>query len=102
MKLLIIGRTGVLSSSITAESIKRGYDVTMINRGHRKLPDNIRLVKTDRTNFPYIKSQIEGSLFDAVIDFLCYTPKDAEDSFSFYSKFAKQYILQLLRQQFRQ
>ena len=92
MKLLIIGGTGVLSSSITAESIKRGYDVTMINRGHRKLPDNIRLVKTDRTNFPYIKSQIEGSLFDAVIDFLCYTPKDAEDSFSFYSKFAKQYI----------
>lgn len=92
MKILLIGGTGVLSSSITAESIKRGYDVTMINRGHRKLPDNIRLIKTDRTNFPYIKSQIEGTLFDVVIDFLCYTPKDAEESFSFYSNFAKQYI----------
>lgn len=92
MKLLIIGGTGVLSSSITAESIKRGYDVTMINRGHRKLPDNIHLIKTDRTNFSYIKSQIEGILFDAVIDFLCYTPKDAEESFSFYSNYARQYI----------
>lgn len=92
MKILLIGGTGVLSSSITAESINRGYDVTMINRGHRKLPDNIHLIKTDKTNFPYIKSQIEGTSFDAVIDFLCYTPKDAEESFSFYSNFAKQYI----------
>ena len=92
MKILLIGGTGVLSSSITAESIKRGYDVTMINRGHRKLPDNIHLIKTDRTNFSYIKSQIEGILFDAVIDFLCYTPKDAEESFSFYSDYARQYI----------
>lgn len=92
MKILLIGGTGVLSSSITAESIKRGYDVTMINRGHRKLPDNIHLIKTDRNNFSYIKSQIEGCSFDAVIDFLCYTPKDAEESFSFYSNYAKQYI----------
>lgn len=92
MKILLIGGTGVLSSSITAEAIKCGYDVTMINRGRRKLPDNIHLIKTDRNNFPYIKSQIEECSFDAVIDFLCYTPKDAEESFSFYSKYAKQYI----------
>ena len=92
MKILLIGGTGVLSSSITAESIKRGYDVTMINRGRRTLPDNIRLIKTDRNNFPYIKSQIEKCSFDAVIDFLCYTPKEAGESFSFYSNFAEQYI----------
>ena len=92
MKILLIGGTGVLSSSITAEAIKCGYDVTMINRGRRKLPDNIHLIKTDRNNFPYIKSQIEECSFDAIIDFLCYTPKDAEESFYFYSKYAKQYI----------
>lgn len=79
MKILIIGGTGVISSSITLEALKKGINVFMINRGNRTIPKGVSLIKSDKKDYTYIKSQLIGLQFDAIIDFLCYTQKDAEE-----------------------
>ena len=92
MNLLIIGGTGVLSSAVTAEAIKKGISVSMVNRGRRSVPDNVELIKADKDDYNAIESKIKGRNFDAVIDFLCLTLEQTRRSVNFYQKYSKQYI----------
>ena len=94
MQILLVGGTGVLSSAITTEALKQGIHVTMINRGNnlKDLPNGIHLIKSDRKNYNNIRSQLHGQKFDAVIDFLCYTQRDTEESFNLYKDFTEQYF----------
>ncbi len=90
--VLLIGGTGVLSSAMTAEAIKCGYRVTMINRGHRKAPEGVEVILADKDDKTLIAARIKGRHFDAVIDFLCYTVDQLRASFSFYSTYTQQYF----------
>ena len=92
--ILLIGGTGVLSTAVTKEAIKQGFFITMINRGHKKefIPKGVELIISDKTNTSYIKKQLEGRKFEAIIDFLCYNKKELEASFNLYSKYTEQYF----------
>lgn len=92
MNILIIGGTGVLSSAVTAEALKQGFAVTMINRGRRVMPAGIELIKADMNDHELIAEKIAGRKFDAVIDFLCYTDDQTERSAKLYSNYTKQYF----------
>lgn len=92
MKILIIGGTGVLSSAVTSEALKQGMSVTMINRGNRKIPEGVELIKSDKDDLGYIAKQLDGRKFDAVMDYLCYTDSQTKKSATFYQKYAKQYF----------
>lgn len=92
MDVLLIGGTGVLSGAVTNEAVKRGIDVTVINRGNRTLPDGVKLIKSDRSDFSYIASQLKDRKFDAVIDFLCYKEQELKESFSLYHNYTNQYF----------
>lgn len=37
MKLLIIGGTGVLSSAVVNEALKQNIEVTIVNRGKKRM-----------------------------------------------------------------
>ena len=52
MEILLIGGTGILSSEICANAIKKGYNVTILNRGLRKdfINKEARFVKADIRN----------------------------------------------------
>lgn len=94
MRVLLIGGTGVLSSAVTAEALRQGIAITMINRGRnvKNLPDGVELIKSDRKNYSYIRQQLEGRSFDAVMDYLCYSDKDTAESVNLYKEFTKQYF----------
>lgn len=92
MNVLLIGGTGVLSSAITKQAQKKGFHVTMINRGRRSIPEGVEIIKSDCSDYTFIESQLMGKFFDAVIDFLCFTDNEAKKSFSLYSKYTKQYF----------
>lgn len=94
MTLLVIGGTGVLSSAVVVEALKQGINVTMINRGNREryiLP-GVNLIKSDKNDKVTIAQGLNVKRFDAIIDFLCFTPRDVEESFKFYSSYTRQYI----------
>lgn len=92
MKVLLIGGTGVLSSAVTAEAMRRGISVTMINRGTRKIPSGVEVIISNNKNYSHLKEVLRERQFDAVIDFLCYKPEELRDSFELYSKHTKQYF----------
>lgn len=92
MEILLIGGTGVLSSAVTTEAIRKGIKVTMINRGNHKIPDGVTLLKANKNDLKKIEQILRGRMFDAVCDFLIYSVKEIEQSYRFYSKYCRQYI----------
>lgn len=92
MKLLLVGGTGVLSSAVTHEALKQGFEVTMINRGKRAIPDGVESLVFDCHDYGGIGNALAGRHFDATIDFLCYSKQELENSFRLYSRFSSQYL----------
>lgn len=94
MKILIIGGTGILSKAVVDECVEKGYEVTMLNRGRRKLfiSERVELIKCDVHDAETVKSKITGRYFDTVIDFLCFNKKDIEYSVGLFGDYAKQYV----------
>ena len=94
MKLLVIGGTGVLSTAVVAEALRKGVEVTMINRGHRmeRIPQGVKFIKADCSDTDTIETALSGCVFDAVIDFICYERGQVEHSLNLYSKHACQYF----------
>ena len=43
MKVLLIGGTGTISTAVTRLLVQKGWDIYLLNRGHRNdiLPDSI-------------------------------------------------------------
>ncbi len=93
MKIAIIGGTGTISSSVSRVLIDQGHDVWLINRGNRKN-------HVHGAHSLHLDVQDEGSLsalvaprhFDAVADFIAFTPKEVERDFRIFEGKTGQYI----------
>lgn len=92
MHILLIGGTGVLSSAVTEVATRKGIIVTMINRGSRRIPEGVELIKANCFDYGYIRKKLVGRRFDAIIDFLCYTDIQTTNSFNLYKDFTNQYF----------
>ena len=94
MNILIIGGTGILSTSVVSECVRRGYSVTMLNRGKRKafINRDVELIKCDVNDRNQVECLLKDRIFDVVIDFLCYDERQVENSVSLFGNKAKQYV----------
>ena len=92
MHILLIGGTGVLSSAVTKEAMRRGIAVTMITRGLRKIPPGVESIVCNNKEYEKIETILTDRKFDAIIDFLCVKPEQLEKSFILYSKHTNQYF----------
>jgi len=83
MKYLIIGGTGLISTPMTRFLLERGEDVTLYNRGQRKVrfPSGAKVIIGDRSDYPTFEKQMaEAGMFDCVIDMVCFKPQEAESA----------------------
>lgn len=83
MKYLIIGGTGLISTSITRFLLEKGEEVTLYNRGksEARFPNGTRRIYGDRKDYPAFERQIaEASKSDCVIDMICFLPEEAESA----------------------
>lgn len=94
MKILIIGGTGILSSAVVDCSIKKGYEVTMINRGYHNafVNHNAKVIICDVNDEVQVKNGIRNLYFDVVVDFIVYNQNQIQKSLELFGKIAKQYI----------
>ncbi len=95
MKILIIGGTGLISTSLTRQLLERGEDVTLYNRGQSitRLEGGFTHITGDRTNYREFEEQIRHlSAFDRVIDMVCYDPHEAMSAVQAFDGYTKQYI----------
>jgi nucleoside-diphosphate-sugar epimerase len=96
MKVLIIGGTGLISSSIVRRLLARGDEVSVVNRAvsTRRLPDGVKRLIADRHDLNAFQSAIaSGAPWDVVIDMICYHPDEAEAMARILPGLCRQYVV---------
>jgi nucleoside-diphosphate-sugar epimerase len=80
MKVLILGGTGLISTSIVNQLVERGDQVTVYNRGVTpwRIPKTVQEIKGNRWDYPAFESQMKDAAFDAVIDMVAFAPENTE------------------------
>jgi nucleoside-diphosphate-sugar epimerase len=81
MKVLIIGGTGLISTSITTQLLARGDEVTLYNRGKSEVrcAEGAKFIHGDRKDYAAFETQMqEADTFDVVMDMVGFVPEDAE------------------------
>ncbi|HSL44082.1 MAG TPA: SDR family oxidoreductase [Anaerolineales bacterium] len=82
MKVLFIGGTGIISSACSELAVARGHELFLVNRSRsRKLPiprDATVLQADVHEDEERLAQLLAGHRFDAVVDYLAYSPNDIE------------------------
>src|SRR5579862_6259008 len=93
MRLLFIGGTGIISTACTVLAAKRGMDVTLLTRGQHEtpLPLGVKTLVAD-VNDPAIAQQLERESFDAVVDFIAFTPAEIERDLKLFRGRTRQFV----------
>ena len=79
-RVVIVGGTGNISTSITRLLLDQGYDVTCFNRGvtHAEpIPSGARILLGDRNDREAFEATMRAERFDYAIDMICYNGEDA-------------------------
>jgi nucleoside-diphosphate-sugar epimerase len=81
MKVVVVGGTGNISTSIVRLLLEKGHDVTCVNRGlTAEVPDGVRTITVDRQDAERFQSAVQAGGFDAAIDMIAFTPDDVRSS----------------------
>lgn len=94
MKILFIGGTGIISSACTQLALDRGLDLHLLNRGQsiRSVPAGVTVLNGDIRN-PESVCQALGDLqFDAVVNWVAFTPEHIETDLALFKGRTRQYI----------
>ena len=95
MKALFIGGTGIISSACSQQTVERGIDLTIFNRGQtmqRPAPDGARLILGDIRDPDAARRALAGQTFDVVADFVAFTPEQVQLDVDLFRGRAGQYI----------
>jgi nucleoside-diphosphate-sugar epimerase len=93
MKVLFIGGTGLISTACTRLAVERGIDLCLLNRGSH--PDRTRGAGQIRADFhdeEATKAAISRSRFDAVVDWIAFTPEDVERDIRLFADRTDQFV----------
>src|SRR5512143_2698523 len=93
MKVLFVGGTGIISTACTALAAERGMDLTLLRRGKDsvELPHSVKTIAAD-INDPELAQKLGGTKYDAVVDFIAFTPADIERDLALFRGRTRQFI----------
>jgi len=93
MKILFIGGTGIISTASTVLAARRGMDVTLLTRGQHasQLRSGVRTLVAD-VNDPSLLGKLNHESFDAVVDWIAFTPADIERDLTLFRGRTRQFV----------
>lgn len=92
MKALFIGGTGTISSAVSSLALERGWELYLLNRGNRQLPEGARQILADIRDEADVREKVGGMRFDVVADFIAFTPDQVERDLRLFSGLTGQYV----------
>jgi len=94
MKVLFIGGTGNISSACTALAAQQGIELTLLNRGQRPahLPAGVRNLTADIHNEAATAHALGSQTFDAVVDWIAFTPDHIERDIRLFRSRTRQFL----------
>jgi nucleoside-diphosphate-sugar epimerase len=92
--ILFLGGTGVISAAASERAVVLGHQVTVINRGQstRSVPDGAEVLHADIRDAEAVRDVLAGREFDAVADFLTFTPDQARANIEHFRGRTGQYV----------
>jgi nucleoside-diphosphate-sugar epimerase len=91
MRVLFLGGTGNISTACVEYALARGHHVGILTRGHRAAPAGVEAIAGDRDDPAALRGAAEGR-WDAVVDFLAYTPAQVEIAVEAFAGRTGQYV----------
>ncbi len=93
MKILFLGGTGNISTACVEHALARGHEVGLLTRGHRPAPFGPRteVFRGDRDDAGALR-RAAASRWDAVVDFLAYTPPQVDAAVEAFAGRTGQYV----------
>lgn len=95
LKVLFIGGSGIISSACTELAVSRGIDLHVLNRGTsttRPLPDGVTVLRGDIRDPASARAALAGHTFDAVVDWVAFTPEHVHTDFELFRGRTGQYV----------
>jgi nucleoside-diphosphate-sugar epimerase len=92
--ILFIGGTGVISATAAQRAVALGHRLTILNRGRstRPVPEGVETLSADVRDVSAVREALAGREFDAVADFITYTPDQAKASLDLFADRTGQYV----------
>jgi nucleoside-diphosphate-sugar epimerase len=93
--VLFLGGTGTISAACVRAALAAGWDVTVLNRGASRLrpvPEAAHRIAADVHDPAATAAALAGREFDAVADFLAFTPEDVRRSVALVRGRTGQYV----------
>ncbi len=94
MRVLFIGGTGIISSACTRLAAERGIELYVLNRGQswRPIPDEVTRLMGDIRDPVSAREAIGNLEFDAVVDWVAFTPEHVETDLELFRGRTDHYI----------
>ena len=92
--VLFIGGSGVISSAAARLAVERGLDLTLLTRGaaSRPAPEGAREVRADIRDPRSVRDAIGDRTFDAVVDWVAFTPQHVRTDIDLFAGRTGQYV----------
>jgi nucleoside-diphosphate-sugar epimerase len=94
VNVLFIGGTGIISSACSELALGQGVDLTLLTRGQssRSHPERAQVIRADITDGTAVAAALRGKRFDAVVNWVAFTPDDIKRDIALFRGRTNQYI----------
>lgn len=93
MKVLFIGGTGNISTSVSKLCVEKGIDLYLLNRGERKVQiDGVKTINADISNVEETKNKLKDHKWDAVVNWIVFTTDQIDRDVNLFRGKTKQYV----------
>jgi nucleoside-diphosphate-sugar epimerase len=95
LKVLFIGGTGIISAAAARRAVETGIDLTLLTRGRstsRPLPEGVSRLTADINDRPATLDALDGRVFDAVVDWVAFTPDQISRDIELFATRTEQFV----------
>jgi nucleoside-diphosphate-sugar epimerase len=94
LKVLFIGGSGIISSACSWVAVERGIELFLLNRGQtqRPVPPAATVLRGDIRDPASVRDALGELTFDAVVDWLAFTPEHVRASMDAVRERTRQYV----------
>ena len=95
LRVLFIGGSGIISSACSKLAVERGIDLTLLNRGQtskRPAPEGVSVLHGDIREPGSAGAALGDREFDAVVDWVAFTPEHVRADVELFSGRTGQYV----------
>lgn len=93
MKVLFIGGTGNISTAVSRLAVQRGMELTLLTRGsHEQAIPGAKTIQCSIGDEGSVVAAIKDLKFDAVVDWISFTPEDIERDLRLFLDRTSQFV----------